>query len=46
MVNKRTILFLNAEANFLIREENKWYREPASTSASSTSASNFSESVD
>ncbi|XP_059431044.1 4-diphosphocytidyl-2-C-methyl-D-erythritol kinase, chloroplastic/chromoplastic [Corylus avellana] len=34
-----------SEANFLIREANKWYREPASTSAS-TSASNFAESVE
>lgn len=26
---------LNAEANFLVREANQWYQEPASASASS-----------
>ncbi|KAM3740260.1 hypothetical protein ACB098_08G084900 [Castanea mollissima] len=33
-----------SEANFLTREVNQWYREPASTSAS-TSPANFSRSV-
>lgn len=34
-----------SEANFLTREENQWYREPASTSAR-TSTSNFSRSIE
>ncbi|GMY10280.1 4-diphosphocytidyl-2-C-methyl-D-erythritol kinase, chloroplastic [Fagus crenata] len=34
-----------SEANFLTREENQWYREPASTSAR-TSTPNFSRSIE
>ncbi|KAL4611158.1 hypothetical protein ACB092_08G103400 [Castanea dentata] len=34
-----------SEANFLTREVNQWYREPASTS-SSTSPANFSRSIE
>ena len=40
-----SVVFANAEASFITREPNQWYREPYASNAGADSTADFAQSV-